>query len=115
MLGLVHVVALAGIGPIRLARDARQRTSSDGARSLRAENVIGVLVIATFDLAAAEESAHVIRIKIIHLEVIVDVAALGRNLAAPTATQLMGGLSPIAQAILSALCTACSTNPSPHR
>ena len=31
----------------------------------------------------------------------------------PTAVQLTGGVSPMAHAILSTLCTACSTNPSP--
>src|SRR5258707_8100972 len=82
MFVLIHVVLLALEGPRLFAGDARQRTAADGAGALRPKNVVGVFVPAVLDLAGSEERPEIIRIEVIRFEVIVDVPALRRNLAA---------------------------------
>ncbi len=82
MLVLIHVVFLAGKGPFRLAGDLRHRRPADGAHALGAHDVIGVFIPTVFDLPAANERANTVRVNVVHLEVVENVAALGRNLAA---------------------------------
>ena len=80
-----------------------------------AEHVVGVLVVAAVDLAVGQEGAHAVRVEVIDLEVIVDIAALGRNRRGRRRRRSSrGGSSCMAQAILSTLWTACSTRLSPH-
>src|SRR5216683_4998632 len=92
VLVLIHVVLLAFEGPRFFAGNSWQRTTADGAGALTTQNVVGVFVPAVVDLAASEECAEIIRVKVIHLEVIVDVAALGGNLAAADANAADGRL-----------------------
>ncbi len=49
--------------------------------ALRAQYVIGILVVASFNLPIGQERANAVRVNVIHLEVVVDVAAFRRNLA----------------------------------
>ena len=85
VLPLVHVVLLAGEGPVGLAFDARHGAAADGAGAFGAQDVIGILVVAARDLAVGQEGAHAVRVDVVDFEVVVDVAALGRNRAAADA------------------------------
>ena len=58
---LIHVVLLPGPSPVRLAFDARNGTAADGAGAIGAQNVVGVLVVAAFNLAVGEKRAHAVR------------------------------------------------------
>ncbi len=80
MLMLVHIVLRTLEGPGSLAFDAGQRTAPDRQGAFRAENIIGILVVAAFDLTTAEECANVVGVEVIHLEVIVDIADAVRDL-----------------------------------
>src|ERR1700683_2499343 len=85
MLALVHVVLLSRIDPVGLAFDARFRAAADGAGAFGAKDVIRVLVVAAFHLAAGQKGAHAVRINVVDFEVIEDIDAPGRNRAASDA------------------------------
>src|SRR6187397_1388101 len=58
MLALVHVVLLPAEAPVGLTLDARRWTAADRARAVGAHNVVGIFVVAAFDLAAREKRPH---------------------------------------------------------
>ena len=58
MFALIHVVLLAAPGPVGLAFDARNRAAADGERGIGTQNVVGVLVVAAFNLAIGNEGAN---------------------------------------------------------
>ena len=80
VLVLVHVVLLAvrtsSWSDLRCAAAGRGRWCRT---PFGAHDVVGVLVVAAFDLAVGNERAHIVRVQIVHFEMIVDVAALVRR------------------------------------
>ena len=83
MLVLIHVVFLAAEGPDLVALPVNNpgvRSSADGESAFGANDVVGVLVVASIDLPAAEKSADIVRILVVDLEVIEDIAALRGDL-----------------------------------
>src|SRR6185437_3456453 len=79
VLALVHVVFLARPRPVGFAFDLRCWAAANSASPIGSENVIGILVVAAYDLPVCKECAHAIRVEVVDLEMIVDVTAFGRN------------------------------------
>src|SRR6202021_7050 len=63
------------VSPVGFAFDSRGRTPAYGAGSIHAQHVVGILVVTAGNLTVRQKSALAIRVKVTHLEVIVDVAA----------------------------------------
>lgn len=82
MLILVHVVLLAFESPGVGAFDAGKGAAADGDGAFGAEDVVAIFVVAARNLAMDDMGAAVLRIQIVDLDVIENVAALGRNVAA---------------------------------
>ena len=83
MLFLVHIALLAAEHPGVLSLDPRHQPATNGQATLGAQNVVGVLAVASGDLPAAQKGANTLGIEIVQLEVVEYVAVVGGNL--PTA------------------------------
>ncbi len=81
VLTLIHVVLRAAPGPVRFTFDARRQGTFERAIAIGTHDVIGVFVVAAFRLAIDDESAEAVRVEVIDGEMIINVAAFGRNFA----------------------------------
>src|SRR5262249_53713646 len=74
-----------GEAPARLAFNSRIRTAADGAGAFGAQNVVRVFVVAADHLPVRYEGPHAVRIDVVDLEVVENIAAFGRDCAAADA------------------------------
>ena len=81
MFALIHIVLLTFITPRIFAFNPGIRAATNGDNAFGTGNVIGIFVVATYHLTVGHGSSSIVWVKVIHLEVIENVAAFSRYLS----------------------------------